>query len=158
DVDRSNGQQPVNRRGQCDRFVIDRDRTGCHVAVDGLRQQHGQHHESVEQYGIGFGSLSTGLSDVGTTVASLSTGTAAGFVSLSTSTAQTIGSLSTSTASAIATLSTTTSRSISSLSTGLAGDGATLSAMQSALAAGTVGLVQQAGGAGTGAITIGAST
>ncbi|HDR9102843.1 TPA: YadA-like family protein, partial [Burkholderia vietnamiensis] len=84
--------------------------------------------------------------------------TAAGFVSLSTSTAQTIGSLSTSTASAIATLSTTTSRSISSLSTGLAGDGATLSAMQSALAAGTVGLVQQAGGAGTGAITIGAST
>ncbi|MDN7430785.1 YadA-like family protein [Burkholderia sp. AU45388] len=106
----------------------------------------------------GFGSLSTGLSDVGTTVGSLSTSTAAGFSSLSTSTAQTIGSLSTGTVSAIATLSTTTSRSISSLSTGLADDGATLSAMQSGLAAGTVGLVQQAGGAGTGAITIGAST
>ncbi|MDF3118435.1 YadA-like family protein, partial [Burkholderia semiarida] len=106
----------------------------------------------------GLGSLSTGLSDIGTTVASLSTSTAAGLSSLSTSTAQTIGSLSTGTASAIATLSTTTSRSISSLSTGLADDGATLSAMQSGLAAGTVGLVQQAGGAGAGAITIGAGT
>ncbi|MDF3101840.1 YadA-like family protein, partial [Burkholderia semiarida] len=106
----------------------------------------------------GLGSLSTGLSDIGTTVASLSTSTAAGLSSLSTSTAQTIGSLSTGTVSAIATLSTTTSRSISSLSTGLADDGATLSAMQSGLAAGTVGLVQQAGGAGTGAITIGAGT
>ncbi|WP_275934481.1 hypothetical protein, partial [Burkholderia semiarida] len=52
DVDRSNGQQPVNRRGQRDRFVIDRDRAGCHVAVNGPGKQHGQHHESVEQYGI----------------------------------------------------------------------------------------------------------
>ncbi|WP_080491925.1 YadA family autotransporter adhesin [Burkholderia ubonensis] len=56
-------------------------------------------------------------------------------------------------------LSTSTGQSIASLSTGVAANGAALTALSTSLAAGTVGLVQQAGGApGAGTITIGATT
>ncbi|WP_080403721.1 YadA family autotransporter adhesin [Burkholderia ubonensis] len=56
-------------------------------------------------------------------------------------------------------LSTSTGQSVASLSTGVAANGSALSALTTSLAAGTVGLVQQAGGApGAGAITIGATT
>ncbi|KVH78775.1 peptide ABC transporter permease [Burkholderia ubonensis] len=56
-------------------------------------------------------------------------------------------------------LSTSTGQSVASLSTGVAANGAALTALSTSLAAGTVGLVQQAGGApGASAITIGATT
>ncbi|KVU25216.1 peptide ABC transporter permease [Burkholderia ubonensis] len=56
-------------------------------------------------------------------------------------------------------LSTSTGQSVASLSTGIAANGAALTALSTSLAAGTVGLVQQAGGApGASAITIGATT
>ncbi|WP_080420262.1 YadA-like family protein [Burkholderia ubonensis] len=52
-----------------------------------------------------------------------------------------------------------TTAAISSLSTGVAANGAALTALSTSLAAGTVGLVQQTGGApGAGTITIGATT
>ncbi|WP_232456654.1 YadA family autotransporter adhesin [Burkholderia ubonensis] len=56
-------------------------------------------------------------------------------------------------------LSTLTGQSVASLSTGVAANSAALTALSTSLAAGTVGLVQQAGGApGASAITIGATT
>ncbi|WP_081068261.1 YadA-like family protein [Burkholderia stagnalis] len=56
-------------------------------------------------------------------------------------------------------LSTSTGQSVASLSTGVAANGAAVTALSTSLAAGTVGLVQQAGGApGVGTITIGATT
>ncbi|KVZ30881.1 YadA family autotransporter adhesin [Burkholderia ubonensis] len=56
-------------------------------------------------------------------------------------------------------LSTSTGQSVASLSTGVAANGAALTALSTSLAAGTLGLVQQAGGApGAGTITIGATT
>ncbi|WP_240811345.1 YadA family autotransporter adhesin [Burkholderia cepacia] len=58
----------------------------------------------------------------------------------------------------IASLSTSTGFAVASLSTSVANGGATIAALQSGLTAGTIGLVQQAGGAGTGTITIGAGT
>ncbi|WP_088579013.1 YadA-like family protein [Burkholderia ubonensis] len=56
-------------------------------------------------------------------------------------------------------LSTSTGESVASLSTGVVANGAALAALSTRLAAGTLGLVQQAGGApGAGTITIGATT
>ncbi|WP_080409153.1 YadA family autotransporter adhesin [Burkholderia ubonensis] len=56
-------------------------------------------------------------------------------------------------------LSTSTGQSVASLSTGVAATGSALTALSTSLAAGTIGLVQQAGGApGVGTITIGATT
>ncbi|WP_126284835.1 YadA-like family protein [Burkholderia stagnalis] len=60
---------------------------------------------------------------------------------------------------AIGVLSTSTGQSIASLSTGVAANGSALTALSTSLAAGTIGLVQQAGGApGAGTIMIGATT
>ncbi|KVU94210.1 peptide ABC transporter permease [Burkholderia ubonensis] len=54
---------------------------------------------------------------------------------------------------------TSTGQSVASLSTGVAATGSALTALSTSLAAGTLGLVQQAGGAsGAGTITIGATT
>ncbi|KVO90948.1 peptide ABC transporter permease [Burkholderia ubonensis] len=62
-------------------------------------------------------------------------------------------------AAAIGSLSASTAQSVASLSTGVASTGSALTALSTSLAAGTVGLVQQAGGApDTGAIAIGANT
>ncbi|OJA29376.1 peptide ABC transporter permease [Burkholderia ubonensis] len=56
-------------------------------------------------------------------------------------------------------MSTSTGQSVASLSSGVAADGTALTSLSTSLAAGTVGLVQQAGGApGVGTITIGATT
>ncbi|WP_232427469.1 YadA family autotransporter adhesin [Burkholderia ubonensis] len=56
-------------------------------------------------------------------------------------------------------LSASTAQSVVSLSTGVAATGTALTALSTSLAAGTIGLVQQAGGApGAGTITIGATT
>ncbi|KVO30116.1 hypothetical protein WJ74_22855 [Burkholderia ubonensis] len=56
-------------------------------------------------------------------------------------------------------LSTSTGQSVASLSSGVAANGTALTSLSTSLAAGTVGLVQQAGGApGVGTITIGATT
>ncbi|WP_186174609.1 YadA family autotransporter adhesin [Burkholderia gladioli] len=88
-------------------------------------------------------------------IATLSTASMAATSSLSTGIADNtslIAGLSTSTTDALASLSTGTSRGLASLSTGLSSTDATVASLQSGLAAGTVGLVQQAG---TGSITIG---
>ncbi|WP_256702051.1 YadA-like family protein [Burkholderia sp. SRS-W-2-2016] len=85
-------------------------------------------------------SLSTGLVTTNSTVNSLSTSTSTGLGSLSTSLA-------------------TTDSNVASLSTGLTTTNSNVSALSTGLANGTVGLVQQVGGApGNGAITVGAST
>ena len=56
-------------------------------------------------------------------------------------------------------LSTSTGQSVASLSTGVAANGSALSALSTSLSAGTIGLVQQTGGApGAGTITIGGAT
>ncbi|RQQ48389.1 YadA-like family protein [Burkholderia stagnalis] len=60
---------------------------------------------------------------------------------------------------AIGALSTSTGQSIASLSTGVAANGSALTTLSTSLAAGEIGLVQQAGGApGAGTITIGATS
>ncbi|RQS03193.1 hypothetical protein DIE07_32140 [Burkholderia sp. Bp9002] len=62
-------------------------------------------------------------------------------------------------AAAIGALSTSTGQSIASLSTGAAANESALTTLSTTLAAGTIGLVQQAGGApGAGTIMIGATT
>ncbi|AOI68895.1 peptide ABC transporter permease [Burkholderia ubonensis] len=62
-------------------------------------------------------------------------------------------------AAAIGSLSTSTGQSVASLSTGVSANGSALTALSTSLAAGTLGLVQQTGGApGVGTITIGATT
>ncbi|KWI32017.1 peptide ABC transporter permease [Burkholderia stagnalis] len=60
---------------------------------------------------------------------------------------------------AIGALSTSTAQSVASLSTGVAANGSAFTSLSTSLALGTIGLVQQAGGApGAGTITIGATT
>ncbi|KVP43525.1 peptide ABC transporter permease [Burkholderia ubonensis] len=62
-------------------------------------------------------------------------------------------------AAAIGSLSASTAQSVASLSTGVAATGSALTALSTSLAAGSLGLVQQAGGApGVGTITLGATT
>ncbi|MGS1070391.1 YadA family autotransporter adhesin, partial [Burkholderia glumae] len=80
---------------------------------------------------------------------------------LSTSTQTSISTLSTgltTNTSAIASLSTGTSQSVSALTTGLASTNSNVSALQTGLSTGTIGVVQQAGGASTSTITVGAGT
>ncbi len=102
--------------------------------------------------GRSVASLTSGLASTTTALGSLSTGSAAALTSLSTGQAAA--------SAAVANLSTGTAQAVTSLSTGLATSGTTLTALQSSLAAGTVGIVQQVDGAGAGAgtITIGAGT
>lgn len=91
----------------------------------------------------GIASLSTGLSTTNSNVASLSTGL--------TTTNSNVASLSTSL--------NTTNTNVASLSTGLNTTASNVTALSTGIANGTVGLVQQVGGApGNGAITVGAST
>ena len=119
----------------------------------------------------GVVSLSTGLTTTNSNVASLSTGlntTNSNVGSLSTglnTTNSNVASLSTgltTTNSNVASLSTglnTTNSNVASLSTGLTTATSSVTALSTGIANGTVGLVQQVGGApGNGAITVGANT
>jgi hypothetical protein len=105
----------------------------------------------------GVASLSTGLTTTNSNVAALSTGlntTNSNVASLSTGL--------TTTNSNVASLSTglnTTNSNVASLSTGLTTATSSVTALSTGIANGTVGLVQQVGGApGNGAITVGANT
>jgi autotransporter adhesin len=119
----------------------------------------------------GVVSLSTGLTTTNSNVASLSTGlttTNSNVASLSTglnTTNSNVASLSTglnTTNSNVASLSTglnTTNSNVASLSTGLTTATSSVTALSTGIQNGTVGLVQQVGGApGNGAITVGANT
>uniref|UniRef100_A0A1I9YM93 Hemagglutinin n=1 Tax=Paraburkholderia sprentiae WSM5005 TaxID=754502 RepID=A0A1I9YM93_9BURK len=127
----------------------------------------------------GLNSLSTGLSTTNSNVVSLSTSAStglstvqSGMTSLSTGLSTTnsnVTALSTSTSTGLSTvqsgmtsLSTglsTTNSSVASLSTGLTTASSSVTALSTGIANGTVGLVQQAGGApGNGVITVGAHT
>ncbi|MDW9232864.1 hemagglutinin family protein (plasmid) [Burkholderia cepacia] len=112
-----------------------------------------------------FASMSTSAAQL---ITSLSTGAASQVVALSTATAQSVGSLSTglnANAAAVGSLSTSTGAALAALASDAATTRASLSAttqslfaLSTGLSEGTLGLVQQVGGVGAGAITIGANT
>ncbi|MEW6345472.1 MAG: YadA-like family protein [Pseudomonadota bacterium] len=105
----------------------------------------------------GVASLSTGLTTTNSNVASLSTG-----LSTTNSNVSSLSTGLTTTNSNVASLSTglsTTNSNVASLSTGLNTATSNVTALSTGIANGTVGLVQQVGGApGNGAITVGANT
>jgi hypothetical protein len=106
---------------------------------------------SAPQDAVTVSQLSTGMSTTASSVSRLSTSTSTG---LSTATSS-IASLSTSASTGISTAQS----GVTSLSTGLNTSNSNVTSLSTGIANGTMGLVQQIGGApGNGAITVGAST